>query len=390
MAEVSSIFDLEQFKIYREAWRTRTAELQRRRSYYDGSMYDQLRSALGWLWPRVAPSIRPLYLPLARAVDVDAGLIPGAWSLREDAPQAWRTAIEQIHAWSAWHTRGVLFVHYGAQYGVSGLKVADVRDEKRVLVQPIDPLTFMLSSEPEPLALIVEERTKAGEPFEYAEVISRTSIATFANGQPTAFDGRPAQYENVLGEIPVIEARHIETGAALGEATFQKAMVLLDQLNELATFLATIVIKHAEPQWAIFGAVNGELEKSGDNVWFFPQGSDGRPAVAPIDIAGVLAFIRDIASNVERSLPELAFDEVSRSKQIAAETVALQLMELQIKITRCRPNYDAGYVAALRMAGRAARQMGLSEVAVLDDELLTLDNERAILPTTILPERVKA
>lgn len=382
---ISSIFERAEFKPYYGRWRTRTVELTRRKSYYDGSVYRK-QGALGWLAPRVFQKIKPLYLPLSRAVDVDAGIIPGGWALAEGAPDKWRTAMDTVFEWSEWSTDGVLFVHYGAQYGVSGLKVADLREQKRVVIKPVDPSRFMLVASGQydstpAMSLWVEKRADVtGETFEYAEVIEPGRVRTFRDGRPTGFDGREEEYVNELKFVPFVEARHIETGEALGECTFQRAIPLLDEVNKLASKLAEIVSRHAEPQWAVIGAEAGDLVKSGDNVWFIPQGGDVRPLVADIDITGVLAFIQEIRDQVHGALPELAFDDLRKKDQVATATLELQLMELVLKVKRTRPNYDQGLVNALRLAGRAAGTMGLGEVAALDDEALTLDAERAVLP----------
>jgi len=64
----------------------------------------------------------------------------------------------------------------------------------------------------------------------------------------------------------------------------------------------------------------------------------------------------------------------------------LQLIELVLKVLRTRPNYDTGLVRQLRLAGEAAADMGLSDIAVLNDEMLILDPDRPVLP---LDERTK-
>lgn len=381
-----SIWDLPEFKPFADQWQTRLKQLEKRRSYYTGTAYQSLAGQLGWLYARLAPQIKPLYMPCARAVDIDAGIIPGGWALAEDAPPVWSEAIKQIHAWSRWATRGVLLIHYGAQMGLSGLKVCDDREKKQVKIEPLDPRTFIkirsrLYEQEADLVIICEERhDETGKPFEYGEVISTLTVRTFKNGIPARFDGRELEYKNELGAVPVFEVRHIETGDPLGECTYDKAAAMLDELNGLASQLARIIDKHAEPQWAIFGADQSDLIKDGDNVWFFPQGADGKPLVAPIDIRGVLTFIQTIAANVKESLPELSFDDLRRQAQIATATVELQLIELVLKVKRCRPNYDAAYIAALRLAGMAGVQMGLADIAVLNDPLLALDDLRPVLP----------
>lgn len=393
MSETRSIFDLPEFKAYSGRWNDRLKQLAYRKGYYDGTIYRNVRDrfeALGKLsfslGPRLYRGTKALFLPLSRAVDVDAGIIPGGWKLAEDAPKAWQTAIDQVFDWSDWERDGVLFVHYGAQYGVSGLKVADLRDARRVQVKPVEPCTFLpirtgqYDATPK-LCFIVEQRTnERGEAYEYAEVITPESIRTFANGEPTGIDGREAEYDNELGYVPIVQVGHLLTGEEYGESTYQKAIPMLDEVNELASYLADIIKKHAEAQWMVIGAEPSDMTKSGDNIWFVPQGGDAKALVASIDVAGVLEFIREIRQQVEGSLPELAFDELKSKTQIATATLELQLMELVLKIKRCRPNYDHGLADALRLAGRAAASLGLTDIAVLDDEALKFDKERPVLP----------
>lgn len=393
-----SIWELEEFKPWRARWQARGEELRRRAAYYDGSIYAGHRRRLGLLGPRLYRGVKALYLPLSRAVDVDAGIVPGGWPL---APEASRHAagVRRVFAWSGWATDGVLFVHYGAVYGVSGLKVADLREAGRVLVKPVDPTRYMLvgmgtyDSTPQ-MAICVEKRTGPdGEEFEYAEVIDTERVRTFADGEPAGFDGRTPEYANALGVVPIVEVGHIETGAELGECTFQKAIPLLDEVNELASYLADIIKKHAEPQWAVLGAEPSDLVKSGDNVWFIPGAGDAKALVAPIDVAGVLSFVQEIRDQVHGSLPELAFDDLKQKTQIATATLELQLMELVLKVKRVRPNYDHGLAVALRLAGLAAATMGVGEVAGLFDEGLAFDPERPVLPldpvTALKVERLK-
>lgn len=390
---MASIFEQDEFKPYAARWSSRQQQLAYRKAYYDGTIYRSVRDrfqALGklsaMLGPRLYRGTKALFLMLARAVDVDAGIIPGGWALAEDAPAAWETAIEQVFAWSDWATDGVLYVHYGAEYGITGLKVADLREIKRIVIKPLDPCTFMLirsgqyDTTPR-LAIIVERRyNDAGDEYEYAEVIEPDRVRTYADGQPAGVDGRDPEYANALGFVPIVERHHLLTGDTHGEATAEKVFPLLDEVNELASYLADIIKKHAEAQWIVFGAEPSDLVKSGDNVWFAPADGKLQAVVAGIDIAGVLAFIDAIRSEVQDGLPELAFAELKEKTQIATATLEIQLMELVLKIRRCRPNYDHGLADALRMTGRAAKTLDLADLAVLDDEALGFDPERPVLP----------
>lgn len=380
----SSLFENEEFKPYQAAWDTRQRELGRRAGYYDGSIYK--KHDLGWFGPRLYKGIKTLYLPLSRAVDVDCGIIPGGWAWAADAPETWEAARKIVFAWSNWDVDGVLYVHYGAQYGISGLRIADLREAKKIVITPVDPTRFLLvpsgqyDAAPK-LALYIEQRAGKDGPVEYAEAIEPGRVRTFVGGVPQGVDGRDPDYTNPLGFVPFVEVQHIRTGASLGEATYQKAIPLLDEVNQLASYLADIIAKHAEPQWAAFGAEASEMIKSGDNIWFMPTGTDVKALVAQIDIAGVLSFVQEIAANVKESLPELSFDELRKSNgPIATATVELQLMELTLKVLRCRPNYDHGLADALRMAGKAAKTMKLADLAGLDDEQLAFDPDRPVIP----------
>ncbi len=200
---MASIFELDEFKGYAAQWEARQQELAHRKAYYDGTIYKNVRDAFlalgklsAMLGPRLYRGTKALFLMLSRAVDVDAGIVPGGWKLKEDAPKSWETAIKQVLAWSDWATDGVLYVHYGAEYGVTGLKVADLREQGRVVIKPLNPCCFMLvrngQYDPTPrLAFVIEERTNdAGEKYEYAEVIEPARVRTFVDGEPMGVDGR--------------------------------------------------------------------------------------------------------------------------------------------------------------------------------------------------------
>ena len=386
-----TIWELPEYKPHKGAWTSKRKELFKRRGYYDGTVYSGNDDKLGWLKYRVGKEIKPLFLPLARAVDIDAGIIPGGWVLGdEETPEskakAWENAKRIIFKWSKWATKGVLYVHYGAQYGVSALKVSDIQIEKRIEISVVDPTNLLLVYEGEyssipSMSIWVETRGEGEKEQEFAEVITATEIKTYIDGVEAEVDeDRDADYVNLQGRVPYFEVLHMENGELLGEATFEKAMGLLDEVNQLATDLADIIKDHGEPQWAISGAEPSDLEHDGERVWFLPEGSKVEILLPPIDIKGVLEFIKEIKEGVEEALPELAFDALKGQDKIATATLELQLLELVLKIKRTRPNYDQGLIDALSFAGEMAGQMGLPEVAVLYDEDLIMKADREILP----------
>jgi len=388
---MSSIFNLPQFKSYSKQWEARQAELITRAGYYDGSIYKKARDQFWTLGAQVNGKIRPLFLPFARAVDVDAGIIGSGWEFPEDDPKAevWCQARDVLFDNSDWDTQGVLFIHYGAMYGVSGLRVSD---SPIVTIVPADPTRFMLvysgvyNKEPV-MCLWVEKRLDDdGKEYEYAEVITDTTISTYKAGELFGYDGRDPMYENTIGKVPVFECLHINDGTPLGECTYQKAVVLLNELNDMASRLLEIIKRHADPQTVITGAEPSDLQRGSDIAWFLPAGADAQFVASAIDIPGVLSFIQEIKTGVHDALPELSFDELKKAGQVATATLELQLMELVIKIKRCRPNYDRALVYAMQLAGVAAKQIGDASISPLDDPELILDAHRNILPDSEMDE----
>jgi hypothetical protein len=274
-------------------------------------------------------------------------------------------------------------------FGNVGLRVSDVRAESRIIISPVSPLSFMLVSadlysSAASIAFFVETRSNAqGKQFEYAEVITAGDIRTFANGEPQGFGGRVAVYPNALGEVPFVEVVHSANGSSIGDCCFQDSMVLLDNLNQIATNLASISSELSDPQWAVIGVEDGDLKKGGGNIWYLPpEKANVKVLVPDVDISGLVSFIQELRNQVEKSMPELAFDEITAKVAISTPTVELQLLELVFMVQRVRPNYDGGIVAALQMAGRAAKTMrgSVTDLSILNDPALALDDEREILP----------
>lgn len=376
-----SIFDLSEFTPYQNQWKYRLSLMQLRQSYYDGSVYKADRwQGFGALFPRLYKNIKPLYLPLARAVDTDVGLVPGDWVLSEDAEQS-QGAVDQIFRWSHWDTDGVLLIHNGAIGGVSGLKILMDEVTRTMSIMPTPADGFIKIGND----LVIEISTlidSDGERFEFATVYTSLSIRTYKDGELTQFGDIEAERINPLGIVPFVEIPHIREGKANGTPTFDKVTSILDQVNQIASYLAMMIERHGEPQWAGFGIEASDMQKSGESMWFVDnEKAKIEPIVAQLDISGTLAFIKEIEMQVKDGLPELAFDDLRKSGQIATQTVELQLMELITKIKRIRPNYDDGLLQALRMCGIGLAIMNQSDLAnqLLSPDL-AFDAKRDILP----------
>lgn len=378
-----SIFDLEEFKPLKIPFEARKARAKRFWKYYKAEVYDtkrgDMQSPMGnYVGSRIANSVRPLFTPLARAVNLDVALIPGSWQLAGDSAQH-QEAIRALFRASRWDVEGDLFVKYVMAMGEAGIYVVDDRNNGRVILQSLRPDAFITLAisrfDPTPaLAILIEMN---GEE-EQAIVVDPQRIRTYLNGQPRGLDGNKPEYANTLGFVPLVECKN-DPGDGTGEPTFDDAIASLDQVNIQATHLANIIQKHVEPQWAAFGAEAGDLEKSGDTVWFFPEGSDVKAVLAAVDFAGVLSFIQEIKGEVKESLPELSLAELVGVERVAAATIELQMAEAVFKIRRLRKPIDLCLAEAVRLAGRAAVSMKVSELAGLDDPLLEFDKERPVI-----------
>lgn len=359
-----TVFALPEFKIYEPRYNMRMVTFTRYRQYYAGTIYNDSAFKLAH---KLYAQTKALLSFLARAVDLDIALVPGVmgpWALKDGTAQAITTAQAQLYEWSEWPIVSDDWLEDGATLGECMLKI--VPGDGLVQLQRLKPELCLLVDDhpdldsertPDDMALIVDRSQvdDDGAQFEYAEVITPTTIRTYKNGDPFGFQSNPPQYDNPLGFIPIIASEN-DSGA---RPTFAKCLPQLNSVNELASYLADIIGRHAEPQWAISGAEEGELHKSGRNVWYLPAGAKAEALLAQIDVPGVLEFIREIKQETKSNLPELAFDDLRSKAQIATETLDIQLVELDAKIWKMRRRYDWALVKAHQTAAMAAMLLGI-------------------------------
>lgn len=367
----NSIFQLPEFKGYEGRFNSRLNTCLQYRRYYSGKQYDDSAYKLAH---KLYAETKSLLSFLARAVDLDVGIVPGVmdpWTLAEGTPQAIIDAQKTLYEWSSWDTEGDSWLEDGATCGVAGLKIVPYLDLRQVQMKRLKPELYLLTKHVDPqtqtivdLALIVDRSATDGDgkTYEYAEAITPAEIRTYWNGAPHGYNGNPDRYDNPLGFVPVVETHN----DAECRPSFARALPQVDSVNEMASYLGDIIGRHVEPQWAAFGVEEGALNRSGHNTWFVPN-SDAKieALLAEIDIEGTLKFVQEIKGETKSNLPELAFDDLRAKDQIATETLEVQLIELDVKIWKMRRRYDAGLVDAHKMAALAAIASGIPDLAVL-------------------------
>lgn len=381
----STVFTLPEFKPYENRFISRVNTFLKFRRYYDGTIYEDSAFRMAH---KLYAQTKALVSFLARAVDLDVALVPGVmnpWELK-DAPEAQTEAQQLLYEWSSWDTEGDDWLEDGATLGEAMLKIVPDLAINTVKMQRLKPELCLLTKHVDPatqqtvdLAIIVDRAAvdARGERYEYAEVITPTEIRTYWNGDPHAYGEAPDRYPNELGFVPILRVKN-DTEC---RPTFSKCLPQLDSVNELASYLNNIIGRHAEPQWAVFGAEASEMVKSGNNVWFFPKDSNMEAILAEIDIAGTLEFLNEIKQETKSNLPELAFDDLRTKDQIATETLEIQLVELNAKIWKMRRRYDAGIVDAHKMAAMVALTYGIRGIETLLAPH-SLDFARPVRPIT--------
>lgn len=386
--EIESVFDRAEFEHLGPQYQARVKRFGRNWRYYKAEVYKSskkgVQSPLGkYTVKRISDAVLPLFTPLARAVNIDVALIPGAWRLAPGSEEQ-QAAVEDVFFASRWPVEGDLFVKYVVAMGEAGLFVVDDRFNERVYLQAWRPDSFVAEypgrygRRTPSRVILVERGWSADGPVEEATVIEPELVRTFVAGEPQGLGRREAEYANALGFVPLVECKN-DPGDGDGEPTFDDVTQSLDQVNLQFTHMANIIQKHIEPQWAAFGAEAGDLEKSGDTVWFFPEGSDVKAVLAAVDFEGFLAFVQEIKKETKENLPELSFTELVGVERVAAATIELQMAEAVFKIRQLRKPVDLCLADALRLAGRAAASMNQNELAGLADPRLAFDPQRPVI-----------
>lgn len=385
-----TIFALDEFKPLEAEYMQRGIKFGTYRRYYDGTIY---RDTAFRVAHKLYAETRSMFSFLARAVDLDVALTPGVnapWeieqgALAESVYAEVAEARDLLYRWSKWATAGDAWLEDGATLGEAYIKIVPRPERSAVQMQRLKPEVTLLRDD---MALIVDRNAKdeRGERYEYAEAITPQLIRTFKNGEPFGFqsdaEGNPSpRFPNPLGVVPVVRADN-DVGA---RPTFAKLLNQLDAVNELASYLANVIGRHVEPQWAITGAEPSTMTKSGDNVWFFPKDAKAEALLAEIDIDGTLEFIREVKAEAKANLPELAFDDLRAKDQIATETLQVQLVELDAKIWKMRRRYDMALIEAHQMAALAASVYGIGDISAL---LVPheMDYRRPVRPVSRLDE----
>lgn len=380
-------------------WDTYTARLNRyafAEWYYNNTVYTRILGGAAELHRyerRLYKHVQGVYNPVKRLVDsypakiyggqidwmnLERGAIPvvsaSETRIRDGVKALWRASnIGQVKS---------LYVHYGALYGDSVLKVVDDRASEKVRLEVVHPAKIKditLNSAGDITRVVIEyNRTddqpapvgnaqwdeSGGKSYVYTEVIDEQSFRTYKDGEPFAFyedaDGnKVSAWTNEYGFVPLVMVKHRNMGLDYGANAFYGSTRKIDILNDAASLLNDAIRKSVRIVW-FFSGVNSanstvtmsDEEKDQLPAIFAPVGAEKPFAMTPnLDLQSALANVAALSSEVEKDMPELALNSVrERVRDVTGAAIESLYQDAVERYVEAQGHYDDGLVRANRMA----------------------------------------
>jgi hypothetical protein len=417
---VPSIFDDERYKKYESPLGARALESKQFLDWYTGDIYKTKTVAFGQLGEFQA-SVKALYHPIARAVDLHAAFLPGfpAYAFTRDikdgngqlTQQGTRpetvSQIQKLLQWSRWPEYGPL---YNMNYALKGRSIVSVTNREGI--DPLRPVVFEVrdpantyldfadrwSRFPNVMITViagakVPDREEAGQ---LAYVYTDDEILTFFEGAPysyvdpvTGLEIYTAQAPNSYGFVPAVESRFGDIGNGAVRSAFSGVLPLIVTINRMATYIMGVMGTYFRPQMYIAGAERGDEDvEFGEGILYGPMDSEAKMLLADLDLPGATAFVAQVYKEVKANLPELIFDEIRGINRISTEGLELQFAELISKLTVSRAGQDRALNDIFRVGLWAAQEAGATDFSGYrgpdedgyEDEPISLDPLRGYVP----------
>lgn len=273
-------------------------------------------------------------------------------------------------------------VRYGAVAGDVYLRVG--RDSEsglaRIFIHPAD----VVRVEPDPFdrnkiayAIISYpyRDVKTGNQYLRTDLLWPDEIQTFRDGELFGFDGNDARQENPLGRVPIVHIKNIDVGTVYGLPSYGDVLPTIDGVNEVLSFLTSILKINADPIILAYGINAGGLRKGhqtdmqGTVVWHIPVAREGVTKVEMMEWKGnlpdMIAMLQHILSQVEDSQPELHMSRMQKAGTMSGFALNSMMFPFVDKITVSRVGYRGGLSEALSM-GLAYQDMLDGRVSVFD------------------------
>lgn len=189
---------------------------------------------------------------------------------------------------------------------------------------------------------------------------------TFLNGEPYAWNGVAAEWSEPYGFVPLVLVQHMNVGLPWGWSELHAGLPKFREVDDLASKLHDQIRKTVDAPWFASGIKKGDgvatpqtadtgarAETGREEIPMFYAADPGAkiaPFVAPLDIAGVSAEIKEGLHELERDYPELQMDIWTASGDASGRALRVARQRVESKVLPRRADYDDAVVRAQQMA----------------------------------------
>ncbi|MBN1815377.1 MAG: hypothetical protein JXA14_26330 [Anaerolineae bacterium] len=306
---------------------------------------------------------------------------PSALPIEETESEGLRQAIARLWQWSNWSIKKDMLTLFGAVMGDVGIRIVDDTDRSKVYMQVLHPATLW-NVERDPFGNVKgyeirEERThpqNSSRTAVYSEVAGRDGddvvYQTFLDGDLYPWNGEAAEWREPYGFVPLVVVQHNDVGLDWGWAEIFPSLSKVREVDDLASLVSDQVRKSVNPLWFFSGvaktsqitiSLNADTqtgspakpEAGREDVPFLTHPSEGAKAtalVAPLNIAGAMAWIQAILQDLESDYPELSFERLRLQGAVSGMSLRVARQPAEAKLTQRRALYDDALVRAQQMA----------------------------------------
>lgn len=307
-----------------------------------------------------------------------------------------RKAIGNLWTTSRFRVTKDIVTLYGSVYGDVFLRVIDVPDRGKVLIDRVHPgwvadlrknilgeITYY------ELSYLRHDPVKNdGSQVTYRERASLedgvVTYQTFRENAPFGWDGNPDEWVVEYPFIPMVHIQHNDVGLGWGWSELFPKLSTFREGDDQASKLSDQIRKMVDSPWFFSGVRPG---KSGGTVTLEGLGTENNPTssevgreetpviyghdpgaraiplVSELDIMGALAHVQEINFEVERSYPELrtAMWRGRGQGDVSGRALLMARQAAEDKVHSRRVGYDDALVTVQRMALAIGGEAGYDE-----------------------------
>lgn len=325
-----------------DSYAARMARYYYNRRYVDNTLYSSVNRYAAFFKQTegLYKYLRGLRNPVSRLVKMEKAKVWGGFVNYETfkdgalvingADDILLEGIRTIWQWTDIQPFKNLLVQEGGSMGDIAIKVIDDTSKGKVYLEVLDPrkvkeVAFDSRGNVKEVYIAYEDYDRLTKSwYEYGEIITPESFATFKDGEPFSYiEGLAEEWDNPYGFVPIEWIKHSDVGKKFGATSFQDTRSKIDNLNDLTTLLhdnirRTVNTKYAVSKVSIPRDTNGNPVSLGistdsrDTSPLLEVGEGGAitPIAFPIDIAGALQAIDAQMKEVEADMPILALQSI--------------------------------------------------------------------------------